>query len=70
MDFGEPPLGELRRTPLLETIRKGFEQRSEPGFGRYGGYEKGREVPSRGSAGLRSRRARGFSDSFSRTYGE
>jgi hypothetical protein len=49
----------------LETVRKGFEQRSEPGFGRYTGYEKGREAPSRGSAGLRSRRLRGFSDSFS-----
>jgi hypothetical protein len=49
-----------------ETVRKGFEQRSEPGFGRYTGYEKGREVPSRGSAGLRSRRLRGFSDGFSR----
>ena len=35
----------------LETVRKGFEQRSEPGFGRYTRYEKGREAPSRGSAG-------------------
>jgi transposase len=37
--------------PRRETVRKGFEQRSEPGFGRYTEYEKGREVPSRGSAG-------------------
>jgi hypothetical protein len=33
-------------------------------------YEKGRKVPSRESAGLRSRRVRGFSDGFSTTLGE
>jgi hypothetical protein len=53
-----------------ETVRKGFEQRSEPGFGRYTGYEEGREAPSRGAAGLRSRRARGFSDSFVGAFSE
>jgi hypothetical protein len=48
---------------------KGFEQRSERGFGQYKEGEMGGEVPSRRSVGLRHRRIRGFSDGCSYDVG-
>src|SRR5215216_4497488 len=48
-----------------ETVRKGYERCFERGSGRYEEGEIGRKEPSRRSVGLRHRRPRGFSDSFS-----
>jgi hypothetical protein len=47
-----------------ETVRKGFEQRSKRGLGRYKEGETGRKGPSQRSVGLRCRGVRGFSDRF------
>jgi hypothetical protein len=53
-----------------ETVRKGYEQRSERGFGRYTEAKRGRRATFRCPVRLRCRRVRAFSDSFSTSFGE
>jgi hypothetical protein len=48
----------------LKLSEKGYEQRSERGFGRYIGAETGRTVPLRCPGRPRLTRLRDFSDSF------
>jgi hypothetical protein len=49
---------------LLGTVRKGYEQRSDHGFGRYTEAKMGRNVAFRWPVMLRCRRLRDFSDNF------
>jgi hypothetical protein len=64
-----PFLSRMAKVEPIETVRKGFEQRSERRFGQSKEGEIGGEVPSRRSVGLRYRGIRGFSDGFSRAVG-
>ena len=51
---------------LCETVRKGYEQRSERGFGRYMEHKMDRKAPPWRPVRLRWERLRDFSDSLCR----
>ena len=61
----DPSYG-LPRMPLLKLYDKRYEQPSEHGFGRHTEGEMDRKAALWRPAGLRCKRLRGFSDSFSR----
>ena len=52
---------------VSETVRKGYEQRSERGFGRYTEHKMDRKAPPCWPVRLRWKRLRDFSDSLSET---
>src|SRR5215204_6738696 len=69
LGFSWRPIGTFR-TVSLETVRKGYEQRSARGFGWYTEDEMDRKAPLCRPIGLRYKCVRGFSDSLSRHSGE
>lgn len=62
--------GELRRTPSKKLSEKGYEPRSDRGFGRCRETKMGGKVPFRCFVRLRRRLLRPFSDSFKAKFAD